>query len=174
MSRRARTRAGHPRHRVATNAVQIAINGARVLDEQDVAGQVMLITRALSEFSRGIDCLRHWMCLADAANMAETLASMGIGSGPDAERVIEAAQQALADVHQRHAERGSWTLWADEIEAMGWLVRLHSTQLRAVSYREFDTAFQRTKQRIAQALAGNAQPGARVVVGLMGHQQTGQ
>lgn len=167
MSRRARQRQHHPR-RVATNAWQIAIQGACLLDAKDVAGQVALITRAAAEFSRGIDCARHWLSLADAANMAETLASMHLGSGPDADRVIEDAQRTLSTVHQRHQARGTWTMWADEIEALGWLVRLHATQLKACSYSEFDTAFKRTAERLAQARAGNAAAGTIVIVGQLG------
>lgn len=175
MSRRARARKGHPRRRIAaTNAVQMAINGARLLDEADVEGHVRHITRALTEFSCGVECQTHWLSLADTVNMTETFASMGIGSGPDAERVINEARKALGDVHQRHAERGTWTLWADEIDALGWLVQLMSTQMRSASFRDFETAFARTKERIAQAMAGNASPGARLVVGLMGRPQPGQ
>ena len=168
-SRRARQRQQHPR-RAATNAVQIAINGAMRLSDSDTAGHVALITRALAEFSRGIDCARHWLSLADTANMAETLASMGLGSGHEADRVVMTAQQALADVHLRHTQRGTWTLWADEIDALTWLVRLHATQLGACSYREFDTAYKRTADRVAQARAGNAPAGAIVVIGQVGTQ----
>lgn len=167
MSRRARQRQQHPR-RVATNALHIAINGARRLSDHDVQQQVTLMERAASEFARGQHCPVHWLSLADTANMAETLAGMGLGAGPDADRVIEDAQRALAAVHQRHATRGSWTLYADEIEAVHWLVRLHTTQLQACSYSEFEQAFRRTAERLAQARAGNAPAGAVVVIGQMG------
>lgn len=169
MSRRARQRQHHPR-RVSANALQIAIKGVSLLSHDDVEGQVALMNQAAAEFSRGQHCERHWLSLADTANMAETMAAMGLGSGPDADRVIEDAQRALGAVHQRHAERGTWTLWADEIEALGWLVRLHTTQLRACSYREFELAFHRTAERLAQARAGNAPAGAIVVVGQLGNE----
>lgn len=152
----------------AANAVQIAINGARKLSDADVRGHVALIDRAAREFAQGIDCGRHWVSLADTGNMAETFAAMGIGAGQQADDVIERAQRALADVHQRHSQRGSWTLYADEIDALQWLVRLHAVQLGACSYREFSTAMDRTAQRIAQARAGNAPAGAIVIIGDLG------
>lgn len=164
MIRRARQR------RVATNALEIAINGVRRLHPDDIAVQTKLLERAVREFACGEHCPMHWGTLADAANMAETLASMGLGGGPDAEQVIDRAQQVLHDVHQRHAERGSHTLYADEIDALQWLVRLHVMQLGACSYREFATAFDRTRERIAQACAGNAPPGARLVMGMVGNE----
>lgn len=168
MSRRARTRMQHPR-RCALNAVEIAINRARKLDTSDVQRQQTLMQTALAEFCRGERCADHWASLADAANMAETLAAMGLGSGPQADRVISDAQRALHDVHTRHAARGTWTLYADEIDALHWLVRLHCTvQLAACSYGEFSDAFERTQNRLRQALAGNAPAGALVIAGGIG------
>jgi hypothetical protein len=169
MSRRARTRNAHPRRR-ALNSIEIAINGARKLSAEDVAGHYALITRAKDEFARGIDCQRHWRSMADTANVAETFADMGLGSGDDADAVIQRAQQALHDVHQRHATRGTWTLYADEIDALHWLVQLHHAQLGACSYSEFARAFDLTEQRMAQALAGNAPAGAIVIVGQIAQQ----
>lgn len=166
-SRRARQRAHHPR-RAATNAVQIAINGARKLSDDDVQGQRRLLERARREMACGVQWRLHWGRLADAANMAETFAAMGLGSGPDAERVITAAQRALHDAHVRHAERGSCALYADEIDALDWLVRLYVVQLGACSQREFEAAYIRTRDRIHQAAVGNAAPGTCVVVGLVG------
>lgn len=163
MSRRARKRAERP---VYVNAVQRAIDRAQRLSDTDAAGQRVLVETALQQFVQGIDCARHWASLADTANMAETLAGMGLGSGPHADELIARGQQALADVHRRHAARGSWTLYAHEIDALHWLVALHCrTQLPATSYGELDTALDRTRNRIAQALAGNAAPGTHVLGG---------
>lgn len=167
MSRRARIRSQHIRRtpHAALNAWQIAINGARKLSDKDVAGHIALITRAKDEFAQGIYCALHWLSLVDTANMATTLATMGLGAGSDADETISRAQIALADVQHRHAERGSWTLYADEIDALHWLVRLHAVQLAACSYSEFERAFALTTERVGQAMAGNAPHGAIVVVG---------
>jgi hypothetical protein len=166
MSRRARARRHHPRH-AATNAVEIAINRARKLAAQDVARQNAIVRQAVAEFCCGQHCAQHWRSLADTANISETLAHMGLGAGADALRVINAAQQALHDVHQRHATRGTWTLYADEIDALQWLAQLHLVQLSACSYGEFSDAFHTTANRLQQARAGNAAHGAIVVVGDM-------
>ena len=166
MSRRARTRKHHPRH-AAVNAWEIAINRARKLAAEDVARQDGIVRQAVAEFCRGEHCTTHWRSLADTANMSETLAGMGLGAGPNAERVINAAQQTLHDVHQRHAVRGTWTLYADEIDSLQWLAQLHHVQLAACSYGEFSDAFHATANRLEQARAGNAAHGAIVVVGDM-------
>lgn len=170
MSRRARKYHPKPVH---SNAVQIALARVKPLTAADVAGQTALVQNALQQFCQGINCDAHWCSLADTANMAETLAGMGLGSGDDATRVIELAQRALADVHQRHNQRGSWTLYADEIDAMHWLVRLHCTaQLPACSYGELGDAMAATRNRMQQALAGNAPRGALVIDGGMGTSPT--
>lgn len=157
-----------PRHSAALNAVEMAINGARRLSDADVLQQVDLCRRALADYTQGRHCLTHWRSLADTANMAETLARMGLGGGEQAMSVIEQAQQALADAHQRWRDRGSWTLYADEIDALGWLISIHAVQLEACSYREFQQAYHRTRERVAQALAGNAAPGTVVISGVLG------
>jgi len=170
VSRRARKYHPKPVH---SNAVQIALARVKPLTAADVAGQTALVQNALQQFCQGINCDAHWCSLADTANMAETLAGMGLGSGDDATRVIELAQRALADVHQRHNQRGSWTLYADEIDALHWLVRLHCTaQLPACSYGELGDAMAATRNRMQQALAGNAPRGALVIDGGMGTSTT--
>lgn len=170
MSRRARKYHPKPVH---SNAVQIALARVKPLTAADVAGQTALVQHALQQFCQGINCDAHWCSLADTANLAETLAGMGLGSGDDATRVIELAQRALADVHQRHNQRGSWTLYADEIDALHWLVRLHCTaQLPACSYGELGDAMAATRNRMQQALAGNAPRGALVIDGGMGTSTT--
>lgn len=177
MSRRARLRSQHPRrhHLAAVNAVQIAINGARKLSAEDVDGHVALITRAYHEYITGSHCADHWCSLADTCGMARTLAGMGLGSGIEADSIIDRANVALKDAHDRHATRGTWALYADEIEALHWLIRLHTTQLRACSYSEFARAFDLTAERARQSLAGNAAPGATVTVGQFGthHREQG-
>ena len=163
MSRRARKYHPKPVH---SNAVQIALARVKPLTAADVAGQTALVQNALQQFCQGINCDAHWCSLAGTANMAETLAGMGLGSGPHADAVIERGQQALAAVHQRRTERGTWTLYPTEIDDLHWLVALHCrTQLPATSYGELETALDRTRNRIAQARAGNASPGAIVLSG---------
>lgn len=69
---------------VHVNAVQLAIRRAGKLDRADVLGQHRLQQSALTEFAAWKHCAAHWRTLADAANMAETLAGIGIGTGADA------------------------------------------------------------------------------------------
>ena len=99
------------------------------------------------------------------ANLAETFAAMGIGSGLEAERVVTVAQEVLYEVMNRQRERSTWTLHAAEIEALDWLIALHLKQLQSCDMGEFERALLSTHQRVAQARAGNAPAGAIVIEG---------
>lgn len=150
---------------VHANTMEIARNRASKLNPVEVAMQRGIMDKALREFSAGRDCLTHWRSLADTANMAETLMGMGICSGLQAATIIHTGQQALASVMQRHADRGTWTLYPTELDTLQWLLVLHGHQLAECSYGEFERAFNDTRERIAQARKGNAPAGAIVIEG---------
>ena len=150
---------------VHLNAIEIAINRARKLSSADVSMQSNIMRNALAGLKTGPHQAQHWRSLADTANVAETFEAMGLGSGPQAQQVIDAAQHALAAIQQRHQARGSWALYAAEVDALEMLVALHAVQLAACSYGEFETALTTTHNRVAQARAGNAPAGAIVITG---------
>jgi hypothetical protein len=162
-SNRKPTKKYRPRS-VHTNAVHIAINGACRLSKVDVEALCNEQRTALLQFSAGERCADNWRRLADAANISETMAAMGLGSGPQADAAIADAQQALAAVAQRQKQRGTWTLYPAELDALHWLLRLHTVQLEVCSYSEFCAALESTQRRIRQARQGNAPAGAVLVV----------
>ncbi len=137
------------------------------LSESDLKMHMTVLDSAMGDFLKGKDCARHWSSLADMANFSETLCGMRLGGGPDAERVIREGQQALFDVFNRSKQRGTWTLYPGEIDALQWLLQLHKTQLRVCSYGEFEVAFNKTVERLKQARAGNVGDGVVVVEGLL-------
>jgi hypothetical protein len=156
------------------NSIDRAIVGSALIEPRLLAMQSRVQRAALTGLlrgGRGADTLAHWRSLADAANMAEQLERMGLGSGPQAVGVIQAGQHALASVWQRQAAGGSWTLHASEADALRWLVQLHDVQLAACSHAEFEAAFQATRRRVEQAQKGNAPPGAIVLGGDIGDEQ---
>lgn len=147
------------------NSYQIAMAKVVTLQRQLLDNQVSIVAQALDDFARGVDCAERWKHLADTANVAEQLTAIGIGSGPQAIRVIHAAQHALANVAQRWRERGSWTLYAAELDALQWLKSLHREQLSRCSHGEFERAMDAAHNKVSQARAGNAPAGAVIVEG---------
>lgn len=154
---------------VYADATQRAIAGAARLASADVSAQLAIVSRAIDGLLAGHDAQRHWLDLADTANVAETLAHMGLGGGDQALQAIADAQEALAYCHQEHTSRRTWALRADERAEirvrLEWLQAVHATQLGLCSYGEFCRAMDNTATRIAQARAGNAPSGALVIEG---------
>jgi hypothetical protein len=147
--------------------MRLAHTNASLLKPGDVVNQGRIMRNSLEQLMAGREGHFHWACLADASNVAEQLAAIGIGSGPEAEAAIHAAQKVLADVYQRHDERGTWAMRADEIEALRLLIDLHQTQMSLCTLGEFERAFRATVERVSQAKAGNA-PAKAVLVGMVG------
>lgn len=163
------------------NALEQAMNRVRRLSNADVLNQQANARRSIEVLKAGAglavlakkgddaECLTHWKGLADVANMAETLASMGLGSGEQADAIIAAANKVLHDVFLRRQILGVWSLSVEQVDALEWLVALHcGTQLAACSYGEFERAFIRTRNRVHDAAHGNAAPGTVVVQGQIG------
>ena len=120
----------------------------------------------------GINAQDAWCQLADAMNVAEQLALRKIAS--DRLPEILAAQEALHDVHQRHAQRGTWTLRGTELAALRLGRFFHFVQVDYCSQGEMRDAIDAVKRRVRQALAGNAPRHAKVCIGALGHQHKAQ
>lgn len=162
MSRRARTRRDR---RVILNPVQVAMQGVALLADEDRTALQRIADNALLAYSCGDDCATQWCVLADAMNVAETLARAGICSDAGSQRYIWRAQAALSAAYGRHQERNTWAMRGPELVALGDGVLIHRIQLEHCSVREYCNAVEATKERMRQALAGNAPAGARVLVG---------
>lgn len=148
------------------------IRGAAKLLPADVARQIAIVTSAIDNLlSAGPAAGAAWLDLADTANIAETLASAGLGSGDEATLVLRQAQEALAYMAQEKAERNTWALRAEERAEIRLRLQLlrdvHRVQLQACSYAEFERAYRATVERLQQARAGNAPRDAVVVEGLI-------
>jgi hypothetical protein len=162
MSRRARQRFDR---RVILNPIAVAIESARKLSEADRATLLRIIDTAWTHYRSGVECGAQWCVLADALNMAESLARIGIASDADSVERIDAAQRVLAQAHMRHTERGTWALRGPELQALDAGLWTHRVQLEHCSLGEFERAKHSTEVRIRQARAGNAPAGAIIVEG---------
>lgn len=118
--------------------------------------------RALNALRNGTGHAGHWCNMADAMNVAERLAEAGIANDHAAE--FTAAQQALAAVHTRQSNGGSYTLTGPEIHALHTAAELHEVQLELCTQGELFEAIATVQRRVAQALAGNSSPTAIVCV----------
>jgi hypothetical protein len=139
--------------------------GAALLDEADRINVRRILARALESMRTTQGALEGWRSIADAMNVAEALADIGICSDEASRFLIAEAQAVLSGVFQRHQARGSWTLYAPEIQALAEAVERHLLQLEFCSMREYQQAVRTVKNKVSQALAGNAGPGVHVIQG---------
>jgi len=140
-----------------------AFSGQAMIERAQVALVHGQVAAAITAFSQGHDCLHHWRLLADAFNVAESLAALRIGSDAESRERIARAQQVLAAVYQRWQLRASWTLHAAELNALREAEWLHHIQLQYATLSEFERACVNTAERLQQARAGNAPAGAIVL-----------
>lgn len=148
---------------VYANAHELAMKSARKLPMHHRAALSDIVNGALAWFRAGRDCASNWATMADALNTAEMLAKMGIASDDASKARIDDAMRVLAAVHERQAERGSWTLRGPELQALAdglWVARI---QLDHCSLGEFERARRKVAERIRQARAGNVPEVAHVV-----------
>ena len=120
------------------------------------------IARSFQALRAGAGTQPDWANLADALNVAETLAELGIAS--DHAETFVRGQQALAAVHARVAAGRSWTLYPAEITALDdacWLARI---QLEHASQGEYRQAIHTVQRRVAGALSGSPPQGALVCI----------
>lgn len=163
MGRTARLRKRYVPGRVDTGPVQTAIAlAAKLLPSQRrMLRQPLRV--AFSGLLRGTGGWPAWCAMADALNVAEQLAARQICS--DRMPEIEAAQSALHALHTRHAARNTWTLRPEEITALRIGRFFHFVQLNYCTQGELREAILAVQRKVAQALAGNASPSAKVCVG---------
>jgi len=117
----------------------------------------------MRNLQQGTNPAAAWSTLADSFNVAEVLCEMNIAN--DHAKTIDAAQEVLAELHRRHAEKNTWTMRAAEMQALEQAVVIHGIQLRFASQGEVANAIATVKRRLAAALAGNASPKTRMCIG---------
>lgn len=152
-----------PRRNVA-DPVKLAMMGAAKLPASDTNAIRAIYAGAAGglRFGRG-DGARHWRSLADAFNVAEGLADVGICSDKGSRARIAAAHHALGELHERHQRTGSWTCRAAELSAFDDALWLHGAQLGFCSLSEFERAVRLVRDRTQQALCGNVARGVQVL-----------
>lgn len=167
-------RSHKPRKRYIPKRVEIDTMGAAharasLIPHAERRTLVEPVRGALDRLRRGVGDWGAWCSLADALKVAERLAQLGIASDRQAE--FDAAQAALATLHERVQATRSWTLRGEEIKALADGVELHEVQLEVCTQGELAEAITTVKRCVTQALAGNAPKAARVcVAGALGRE----
>lgn len=124
--------------RVDSDPVGLAMAHAALLQPQQQADLINPLRAAFEALRRGQGNQNAWCAMADAMNIAEALADLGIAN--DHAELIQRAQAALAALHQRHQTNRSWTLRAAELDALRDASEIHEIQIEHATQGEVANA----------------------------------
>ena len=150
---------------VWVNPMAVVRENAAVLDPEQVARVVAVVRQAADLFRRGEDPAFQVDIMADALNIAESIAELGICSDDESVQAIAGAQRVLVAASVRADAGGTWTMRGDELRALDDGLDRHFIQLRFVSRSEYDRAIDRTQAKLSAALRGQGSRKPLVLAG---------
>lgn len=160
----ARNRKPRKRYRakpMECDPISLAINRVAVHTLAEQMAFAAPSVQAFDALRRGAGNREAWESVADALNVAEELAGLGIGSNLADE--IDVAQVDMAQLMRRVKATGCWTLYAQELRTIDYGLELFRLQLGLCSTGEHLEALARVKRRTAAALSGAAPRGVDVI-----------
>lgn len=141
------------------NTMMLATHRASKLDTQQRADLMAPAHAAALALSRGEGSPEVWQQMADVLNLSEALCELRIAG--NLRGTVDEAQAALGALMLRIRGRG-WTQYPNEIATLREAVWLYGVQICLCSAGEHLRAIEIVRNRIGQALAGNASARARV------------
>lgn len=137
----------------APETLALAIDGATLLTAPEINTIVGPLTLAVEAFRTGRPIYMDWVRLCTAVNVGTAIDDQGVVRGLRAE--FDAAFEVLDAIGARMGTLPKdWKpgpLWANELQTMRDLVRLHKFQLQNLSCREFHRARQQAVGRVRSA-----------------------
>lgn len=135
-----------PRWAKSTNTLDIALFRATKLLPSEIAARMDPLREALCLLRSGMADEQRWFCLASAVAVSLSIEAKGVVRG-----LIEhltTADTTLANIRQRCTVKGDWkptALYFYEIEAMATFIDLFEFQLKNLSAKEYDQAYEHAK-----------------------------
>jgi hypothetical protein len=126
------------KHYTLANPVQLAIHGACLIDVGRLDQMRLLELSAVQAFATGTASIADWSTLADVANLAQTMCTMGIG--PEALQPALDVQKALCEAHERFLATGRMGTTGPGLTALRNLLEWHDLQRSGVARSVYETA----------------------------------
>ena len=136
----------HRKHYALANPIQLAINGACLIDVGRLDQMRLLELSAVQAFATGTASIADWSTLADVANLTQTMCTMGIG--PEALQPALHVQKALCEAHERFVATGRMGTTGPGLTAMRNLLEWHDLQRSGVARSVYETAIEKTRNWI--------------------------
>jgi hypothetical protein len=137
------------KHYALSNPIALAIAGACVTDDGRLDKLRLLELSAIDAFARGVATVDDWRTVADLTNLAQTMCEMGIG--PEVQQPAQQVEIVLGETHQRYVATGRMGTTGPGLHAMRELQEWHHLQRTSVARSVYETAIERTHNRIRSA-----------------------
>lgn len=147
---------------VSMNPLYIAIQGVRRLSKSDQLVKAESVALAVQDIKRGTSTKEQWSAVFDCLNMVEELLKNPKVAENNPE-FIEEKQHAIVSVLDRQKATKGVALRSDEVAHLDDLVAVWAQLLDVVTHREYFEAQEAVEARMRRVLAGDVQPGVRVL-----------
>lgn len=130
-----------PRWPRVVNTLEIAINGAAKIHDQDVKELLSAVDAAWKALREGVATRHQWSILAGSLDVAKAIERQGVMRG--AFEHLNSADEALKSIYKRANTVDSWkptALYFKELDDILAFISLHAQQVRSLSRSEFDQA----------------------------------
>lgn len=130
-----------PRH-VRPDTISYVLSGMKAIADVPTAGTLLSLKNhsALDEILHGRGTQEHVEIIIGVVNMAEVLASYGIGQDWIPE--IEASQQAIKEMAQRGLDGKPFLFTGPEMQLVKTIFELHDEQLKICTVKQMEDATQ--------------------------------
>ncbi|RZJ12193.1 MAG: hypothetical protein EOP39_04345 [Rubrivivax sp.] len=150
-----------PKHSANPLAYITAIQGAHKLCAHDQLTRAARVRCAVERLSDSTGDMADWRDVADALNMVEAFAHIGLVR--DAREFVAEQQESMATALDRHKATGSNVLRPVECQLLRDLAATWAECLAEVTCRQYFEAEQRVVRKVQQALAKGSHGDVRVV-----------
>ncbi|WP_280191170.1 hypothetical protein [Delftia sp. PS-11] len=111
------------------------------------------VQAAVHAIGYGAPTLQHWRDLADAANLTETLLSMGVFNDPDAPGLHQDALACVATLGRQHGHGQDMRLNAVQLAHLVEFGEAYAQVLDLIPARTYIRAHRATERRLRELLA---------------------
>lgn len=131
---------------LGVDTIRTAIEGAAITDDSRLLRLQIAESNALNLMVKGEGGVAQWRDLCDVVNIAETMASKGVGV--EAMPCIQVAHQALLEAARRYEKTKKMGLSAKGIEALRDVFEYHHLQRTSITRSEYEGFIDLTARRI--------------------------
>lgn len=133
------------------DAVSVAIQGARVIDDRRLAALREVERTALEAFQFGRAEWKHWGAITGVVQAARVLVEFGVG--PEVLPTVEQVERFLEAAQARHEATGRLGATGPDLQAVRDLYEYHDLQRTSIDLATYQRAVEKAINRARHAKA---------------------